>query len=165
MTDYYRLGIECDEENGYERPPSDQVGLFSPSNVKNTLNEIKASADRLDALAKSSRISVETLSAWDAWYKGWSAFYSDVIDSWISMVKLSLNETYDQAQEYKAKVDKWRTALEKEAGTKLAGPRVEEAPSGINWKYALIGGGVIAALVAGAMVAKEVGGTVRAFKE
>ncbi len=146
----YELGAMDDEE---------VVGLFGPSNTLEVLNAVKAQADALDGLVRSTPdLKPDVRSTWADWYAAWDKFYKDTTDSWVSTLKLSLNETMDQAKAYKAKVDAWRTALEKATGKKVAGPRITEGESNIPWTALAYVGAGVAALVA-------VGYVVKAFKE
>lgn len=161
--DYYKIGTMVDEgEDG-----DDEVGALvnTPSSILAEMDSVKSMVESLHAAIQAQMRTNDAsvrpvfLQEWLRFKAEWEAFYAGN-KGWTSRL---WGAALEKTEEYKSRVVKWQDAFKKE-GVELTGPAFE-GPKVFPWKWVLIGGGVVATVVAGAMIAKEVGTTARAFKE
>lgn len=161
-VDFYRLGTDVDEEEDFRVPRMKRpirVGalIYTPGAILAEMNTVKAQIETLDRDVRSASVRPVFLDAWSTFVKEWEAFYKDH-EGWTDRLWGSAME---KTQEYGKRLATWRDALSKEGG-KPTGPAVPSG--GIPWTPILWGVGIVTALVAGAVIVKEVGATVRSFK-
>lgn len=146
----------------------EEVGAFlvTPQNILDKMNEVKTEADKINTTVQTDpKIRPEFKSAWEGWYNNvWGKFYSDNtgFSGWFSRLTAS---TMDAAEKHETRVKEWRTALEKEIGRVLPGPKLDAGESKpFPWRtlaYVSLG---IGAVVAVGYAASAVGGAAQAFK-
>ena len=162
MVDFYKMGTDVDEEADYQVPQMKReirVGavIYTPGAILAEMDTVKAQIETLDRDIRSASVRPVFLQAWDTFVKEWQTFYKDH-EGWTDRLWGSAME---KTQDYGKRVVTWRDAFKKEGG-KPTGPTIPGG--GFPWKLALWGVGIVGGLIAGAVIVKEVGQTVRSFK-